>query len=237
MIASTRKKLIIWLDTTLLIIFLLLLSPRLTGLALHEILGLIFFVPVLIHLLLAWTWIQNTVKRFFSTTSKRTRFNFFLNAILFILVIIELVSGTFISQVVLPGFGIKTINDSAWRAMHNVPLNFTALFLALHVALNWGWIVSIFKKQLNVSKQTGKRVSSKNATILSRMGIIIFAAALIAFAVYGMLGKPSVTRLQNRNEIARFSPTLDHGMIQFFGEAFLIAIVAFIARKWLRVKL
>ena len=35
MIASSKKKFVIALDTALLIIFILLLSPRMTGLALH----------------------------------------------------------------------------------------------------------------------------------------------------------------------------------------------------------
>ena len=42
MIASPRRRFIVLLDTTLLIIFILLLSPRLTGLPLHEISGLHF---------------------------------------------------------------------------------------------------------------------------------------------------------------------------------------------------
>lgn len=41
--------------------------------------------------------------------------------------------------------------------------------------------------------------------------------------------------LYNQNEIARFQPSFDHGLVQFFGEALLLAIVAFIARKWLRI--
>src|SRR4029078_12948539 len=100
MIASPRRRFIVFLDTTLLVIFILLLSPRMTGLALHEVLGLIFFIPIIIHLLIAWPWVHNATRRFFQTTKRRTRLNFFLNSILFILVITELVSGFIISQVV-----------------------------------------------------------------------------------------------------------------------------------------
>src|SRR5215204_1241210 len=138
MIASPRRRFVVFLDTTLLIIFILLLSPRMTGLALHEILGFIFFIPIIIHLLIAWPWIQNTTEKFFKTASRRTRLNFLLNAILFILIITELVSGFIISQVVLPDLGIDTINDKAWRSVHNLPLNFVVLFAGLHIAINWG---------------------------------------------------------------------------------------------------
>ena len=70
-----------------------------------------------------------------------------------------------------------------------------------------------------------------------RIGILILAAGLISIMLYSIPGKPSLTRLHSQNEIARFYPTPGHGLVQFFGEAFLIAIVAFIARKWLRIRL
>ncbi len=237
MMASSRRRFIICLDTALLIIFILLLSPRMTGLPLHEILGVIFFIPIVIHLLIAWPWIQNATRKFFKTASRRTRFNFFLNTFLFILVITALVSGFFISQVVLPYFGIKTINDRSWRAAHNLPLNFTVLFAGLHIAVNWGWIVAAFKKRLNVSKQGYEVFSLQTRSILLRIGILILATGLISIVLYSILGKPSLARLHSQNEIARFTPSLDHGLIQFFGEAFLLAVVAFIARKWLRIRL
>jgi len=237
MIASSRRKLIICLDTALLILFILLLSPRLTGLPLHEVLGFIFIIPIIIHLLIAWPWIQNATKKFFKTTSRRTQFNFFLNSILFILVITELVSGFFICQVVLPYLGIKTINDRAWRAVHNLTLNFTVLFTGLHIAVNWGWIASVFKKRLPIPKESNGAFSPNIMTILVRIGILILATGLVSLVWYSIIGKPSLTRLHNQNEIARFSPSLGHGTVQFLGETFLLVIVAFIGRKWLRIRL
>ena len=79
MIASPHKKIIVFLDVTLLVIFILLLSPRMTGLALHEILGLIFFIPIIVHLPIAWPWIQSVTKKFLKKASRHTRFIFFLN--------------------------------------------------------------------------------------------------------------------------------------------------------------
>src|SRR5262249_43407583 len=161
------RRFIICLDSMLLIVFILLLSPRLTGLALHEVLGFIFFIPLIIHLLIAWPWIQNSTRKFFKTTTGRTRFNFILNCILFILVIIELVSGSFISQVALPFLGVNTINDRLWRSVHNLTLNFTVVFAGIHIALNWGWIVSAFKKRLSNTV-----FSIKISSIVLRIGFL-----------------------------------------------------------------
>jgi hypothetical protein len=237
MIASPRRRFIICLDTTLLIILVLLLSPRMTGLALHEALGFIFFIPIIIHLLIAWPWIQKATRKFFSTASRRTRFNFFLNAILFVLIIIELVSGCIISQVVLPALGVNTVNDRSWRAAHNVPLNFVVLFAGLHIAINWEWIVRAFKKKSGSSKQGKPVFSVRFMSTVMRIGILILATALVAIVLYSIVGEPSLARLHNQNEAARFNPSLGHGMIQLLGEAFLLAVVAFIARRWLRVRL
>jgi len=55
--------------------------------------------------------------------------------------------------------------------------------------------------------------------------------------LYSIIGEPSLARLYNHNEITRFDPSFVHGLIQFFGETFLLAIVVFIARKWLRIRL
>ena len=237
MIASPRRRFIVFLDTTLLIIFTLLLSPRMTGLALHEILGFIFFIPIIIHLLVAWPWIQNTTKKFFKTASRRTGFNFFLNSVLFIILITELVSGFIISQVVLPKIGVSTINDRTWRATHNLPLNFFVLFAGLHIAINWSWIVAAFKKTPNSSKQRQKIFYPRFMVSLMRIGILLFATSVVLLVLYSLIGEPSITRLYRHNEVARFNPSLGHGMLQLLGEVFLIAIVAFIARKWLRVRL
>ena len=236
MIADPRRRFIICLDTALLVIFILLLSPRMTGLALHEVLGFIFFIPIIIHLLIAWPWIQAATRKFFKIANRRTRFNFFLNSILFILVIIELVSGFIISEVVLPKLGINTINDRSWRSAHNLPLNFVVLFTGLHIAVNWGWIVSIFKKRINIPKQN-RIFSPKLMSLIVRVGILILAMGLVALVLYSIIGKPSLTRLYSQNEIARFDPDLVHGCVQLLGETILLAIVVFIARKWFRIRL
>jgi hypothetical protein len=236
MIASPRRRFIVLLDTTLLVILILLLSPRLTGLAAHEILGFIFFIPVIIHVLIAWPWIQKTTKKILNA-SKRTRFNFFLNAILFILIITELVSGFVISQVVLPSLGIRTINDRSWRTAHNLPLNLVVVFAGFHIALNWAWILAAFKKKTGNILPNKKAPSAGFIFILARIGILVLATALVSIVLYSIIGEPSITRLHNQNEISRFSPTLDHGLIQLFGEMFLLALVAFIGIKWLRIRL
>jgi Domain of unknown function (DUF4405) len=236
----SRRMVIICLDTFLLLLFIFLLSPRMTGLPMHEVLGILLFLPILLHLLLAWSWIKQTTKRLLKNASRRTRFNYFLNTTLFVLVMIELVSGLAISRVALPFIGINTIDDRSWRALHNLTLNWTRLFVGLHIAVNWKWIVTAFTRRAAASNKFDPdrhTFGQQLLSVITQTAIITIAAGVIAFALFGLLGKPSVSRLYKQDEIARFNPTLGHGIGQFAGEAFLIFLVAFIARRWLRVRL
>lgn len=229
-----------YLDALLLILFLLLLSPRLTGLSWHEIFGLLFVVPVIIHLLLARPWIINSLKRMFTPKDMRGRVNLVLNILLFILVFIEIISGLVISQVAMPYLGFTMINDRSWRALHNQTLNFTHLVLGFHIAMNWDWIVAVYRRMVAVRgpQNTSRLVLSPSFSIaLGWTALVLVAITFVAFGAFTILGPPSASRIYFQNEIARFSPTVGHGLGQFMGETFLTAVVVYIGHKWLRIRL
>jgi hypothetical protein len=132
-----RDAVAIYVDVILLVTLLLLFSPRLTGLSIHEWIGISLGATMMVHLLLSWSWISGATRRLAARRSGRARMNYVLNWLLFVLVIIELTSGIAISQVSLPSMGIHTINDRSWRALHNLTLNWTLLLIGIHVAMNW----------------------------------------------------------------------------------------------------
>jgi hypothetical protein len=73
---------------------------------------------------------------------------------------------------------------------------------------------------------------------LSSITWIILAAAAVAGAALFWLGPPTMAREYHaRSEIARFTPTAGHGLLQLGGESFLLALVAYAGRRWLRVRL
>lgn len=125
------------IDVLLFALLLLMLSPRLTGLGVHEWLGLALGIPVLVHLLLSWRWIARSSSRMVAGADLRLRINYLLNAVLFFLLVQEIVSGIAISQVALPAFGAAAVDDRSWRAVHNLYLNELVLVLGLHFAMNW----------------------------------------------------------------------------------------------------
>jgi hypothetical protein len=134
--AVARGTFAIYVDVLLLATLLSVYSPRLTGLTLHEWLGVSLVATLIVHLLLSWSWISAGTRRF-ADRNARARINYVLKWTQFVLILIELTSGFAISHVALPSVGVRTINDRSWRALHNGTLNWTLLVLGFHVAMNW----------------------------------------------------------------------------------------------------
>jgi predicted ferric reductase len=119
------------------------MSPRLTGLTLHEWFGIAFLVPLLVHLLLSWRWIVTALRRTLAPRRRRDAVNLALNTILFIAATVVIVSGLVISQVALPWLGVGTIDDRTWRTTHNNWTDVMWWTVCAHVAMNWQWIAKV----------------------------------------------------------------------------------------------
>lgn len=235
---STRSILVF--DTLLLALMLLLLAPKFTGLALHEWLGLAVVAPVLLHLLLSWNWIANSLRAFFTRATPRARVNFVLNAVLFILVVCEVVSGVMISQVALPGFGLPTVDDRAWRFLHNNFLAWLRIVVALHLAMNWNWVVSALRRWRTPSAVLASRRGSVLAALAmwaARSLTIVAVAALICGLAWWKIGPPSLARIYRQNEVAHLAGGGALGVLQIVLQITLLAGFAYVGRRWLRVRL
>ena len=137
------KTFVFSLDALLLLLFLVLMSPRLTGLSWHEWLGVVLVVPLLVHLLLSWRWIVTAFKRAPAPTRRRDLANLVLNTALFVSTVVVVVSGLVISQVALPWMGVNTIDDRTWRTTHNNWTDVVWVLICAHIAMNWRWIAKI----------------------------------------------------------------------------------------------
>ncbi len=130
---------------------LLLLSEKATGETLHEWIGVAGLAALLTHLLLSFDWFAAATKRFFQKQTWQVRVNWILSAALFIAMTIAFYSGLVISKTVMPALGIELAGGMAWKSLHSLSSNFTLFITALHLAVNWKWvvkhIVSPFRRQ------------------------------------------------------------------------------------------
>ncbi len=142
--SRTRK---LWIvDATLFIGFLLVMNLPLTGIAIHEWLGIAIGAGLVVHLVQHGNWLATLTKRFRNATSFRNRLNYVMTGLLFFAFVSIIVSGVVISEAAMPLLGIATSSSVFWLWLHLVSINFVLLLTGLHIALNWRWITKGFER-------------------------------------------------------------------------------------------
>ena len=147
--AHWRLKITFWLDVSLLVSICALQTVPLTGLVLHEWLGLALVGMILGHLLFSWSWIASHSRRFFTLQSIRARINYLLNVGLFAAVIAVIFSGILISQKAIPTLtGSKAAPHMDWRwdTLHNQFSAAVLMLVGFHLAINWEWALAASQK-------------------------------------------------------------------------------------------
>ncbi len=133
-------------DLLILIVFLVLFDPHVTGVAIHEWLGIAFGAALVTHLLLHWKWLVATTRRFLGRLPWATRLNYVLNSLLFIVMTVLIFSGLMMSESALPALGIRLPESRTWHSLHALAGDWALIVLALHVALHWKWILSTTRR-------------------------------------------------------------------------------------------
>lgn len=148
-----RTRFLLVLDLVLFVSLVLSLEPRFEGLALHEWLGLALIPPIVLHILCGWQWITTTFQRLGAQGAWRLRANALINTLLFIAFVVTVFSGAMTSFIALPSLGLAPGNFEGWRQLHNQCEYWLEILAALHVAMNWGWIVGAVRRQV-LSRRT-----------------------------------------------------------------------------------
>jgi len=133
-------------DLAIFATFVLVMDVPLTGLAVHEWLGIAIAIGLVIHLVQHTNWIVTTTRRIFSATSWRNRLNYLMMGALFLAFVAVIASGLIISEVALPRIGITTNPASFWVWLHLASVSAVLWLTALHVALNWKWIATTARR-------------------------------------------------------------------------------------------
>lgn len=136
----------LWFDAAMLITLCLLYNSHATGLAFHEITGLVLGGAVIFHVLFNMDWVIGISKKIFSKgLNWKTRFSYVLNIILLIDMCFIVLSGLLISKIVTPNFRIFTSVN--WFPIHIFSTTLGLVIVGVHIGLHWNWI-----------KQMGSRV-------------------------------------------------------------------------------
>jgi hypothetical protein len=144
-----RTRLDFWLDLVLFMAFTVDYAFRFTGLSIHEWLGLGFGSALVVHLALHWDWMLKTTRGLLDKLAGRERLRWIVDLGLLLSMMLCVASGVLISRSALPTIGLHPKDDAFWRSLHTTTADIAVFLVALHVALNWRWILIVGRRTLS----------------------------------------------------------------------------------------
>lgn len=145
-----RLKFVFAMDAVLLLTVGALEAVPFTGLVAHEWLGMAVGAMFVVHLLLAWAWIESQSRGLIRARSHRARVNYLLNLSLFGCMTAVIVSGIMVSQHAIPMLTGKQAGrlgtNFRWESIHNRFSDIGVILTGLHLAINWDWAMAATRK-------------------------------------------------------------------------------------------
>lgn len=153
-----------WIDIALFLMFIVDMNTHLTGIAVHEWLGIVFGGSLVYHLFVHWDWISNATRKLFGKLPTTQRIRYLIDLALFVMMTIVVASGILISRDALPALGITISGSRYWSGLHHVTSNLVILLVGLHLALSWGWITNAWRRYI-WTPLTGRKRSATLAAV------------------------------------------------------------------------
>lgn len=142
---SMRRNLII--DGVALIVYFVVSTPQLTGIALHEWLGLVILVLIITHIVMHYDWIIDVISSKEKRPTLARQGNLLLDGVTFVTVVVVIVSGLGVSATILPALGYFVEGYFFWGPLHAISAKLLLALLILHLAVHWKWILSAIKNE------------------------------------------------------------------------------------------
>ena len=114
----------------------------LTGLELHQWLGVGIGAIAIYHLLVHWQWIAAVTNRFLGKTSARSRGCYLLN----LAILAGLFSITFTGLVISSWLDLTLNNYESWLTIHILASIGTLILVTFKIVLHWRWIAAVTRK-------------------------------------------------------------------------------------------
>lgn len=134
------------IDAVALIAYLVVANPALTGVGLHEWLGLGVFVVFFVHLLTHMDWAVEALRGSSAHPTWGRTGNLVLDALIIVVFMTVALSGIMVSGTVLPALGLYAEGYYFWDPLHAMSAKALLALLLVHVVVHWKWIVRFVKK-------------------------------------------------------------------------------------------
>lgn len=166
----TRK---IYLDATIFVLFILVMSFHFLPRILHEILGLAMAAAVFLHLVLNRYWIFSLVR---GNRTSRKKFSVLINFLLLASFLVTLVTGFFISNYVFDGVvSLELRRNVTIHLLHHSASYLMMILIGVHLGLHWQEIWG------KIIRRFGLRKKVLSYRVFCRLVV----AVLICGGIYG----------------------------------------------------
>lgn len=172
-----------WIDAVLFGSFLLTFLMELTGLELHQWIGIIAGLIVVFHLIIHGKWIFCVLENFLGKSSWRARFFFLIDLVLVVGFAVIIFTGLIMST----WLSLSLDDYDTWRIIHYWASIVSLQVVLLKIALHWNWIVNVAKTRLFPASQKelspALKIDNKVDPSTSRRQFLKIGAAVGAVAV------------------------------------------------------
>lgn len=146
------KKIKIVLDIIMFISIILLMKINITGLQLHEIIGICLFVIFIIHKIINFKWVKSVGKNILNKNMKsKSKIMFFLDLILFIFVTLNVITGIVVSKFILVSITVNNIETVT--ILHKFFAWWSLILISIHIGLHWENVVNYFERKFKSLKE------------------------------------------------------------------------------------
>lgn len=192
----TKRGSLLILDSFMLAFFAVLMSWRLTGVVLHEWIGMALIAMILAHLLVHWGWVEARLGALRRPAPRRFG-ALLLNTAVFAAMGTTIVSGLVVSKVIFPNH-LSAPSYLHWHSVHENAATFTVLLIGLHLAFNWDRVTGSIRRAFApaaVTARSGLRsLTLPGSILIRRLTWILAASAILSGLVW------SFVRLTPANE-------------------------------------
>lgn len=158
----------LFIDVTMTVLMLVAMAYQMTGILIHEVVGVILLVLFVAHNILNRRWYKTILKGKFDL---RRILSIMVNLLFLVSMAAVLISSMPISREVLTWIPIK--NDMIFMQIHVMTSYWGFIIMAVHIGMSWGTIINAMRKM------TGITGSSTVRTFLLR----ILAVFIVVFGV------------------------------------------------------
>jgi hypothetical protein len=139
---NTKQKTKWWVDVILFACLIIAFFMDLTGVALHQWIGVFITALAAYHLLAHWGWVSSVTQRFFAGASGKARLYYAVDAA--VLGGLAVIAST--GLVISTWLDLSLANYGAWLAVHITASIVTLVATLVKLSLHWRWIASTTRK-------------------------------------------------------------------------------------------